>query len=201
MSKVFIKPYQDYELTGKDFAAVKNSDMRRILMSPDNRNSISLIELRDGCLCITNNNKIPFGFSVSRGQKVLAVVACCGHESMVKINSNWRLSKKGIENREIHTNPDLIMSQTLNIDIGGTIGFGRIDLKVDDSGYAACIFSKKDLLFMKMNGNHTFPRLEGFVEGEVERLLEDPAREERVGRKFFQKWALETGFGRESFNH
>lgn len=62
------------------------------------------------------------------------------------------------------------MSNTLNIDIG-SIGLGRVDLKIGESGHAACIFSNKDLVSVKMNGNHTVPRLEGFIESEVQRVL------------------------------
>lgn len=146
--------------------------MRRVVFTPDNTHSLSICELRDGCLLVLNQAKIPFNFTISRNHKVVATVNCVGSDAVLKINTNWRLSLDGIQNREIHTNPDLVMSPNLNIEIGG-LGLGRIDLKVDDTGFAACAFSNKELLMVKMNGNHTFPRLEGFIDNEVKRTLVD----------------------------
>lgn len=135
------------------------------MFSPDSKHCISINQLPDGCLCIANNGKVPYAFTVSRERKVLANVTFNGNDSVLKINTNWRLTANGIENREIHSNPDLILSPLLNIDIGSN-GLGRLDLKVDESGYGACVFSAKDLLFIKMNGNHTFPRVESSIRSE-----------------------------------
>lgn len=173
MSKVYIHPYSEYTVSGHDFGNLSSTEMRRVVMSPDNIHSLSLVELRDGCLLITNNSKIDFEFSISRNCKPLMMVTCKGSEPALLINTNWRLDKEGVMNREIHTNPDLKKAQTLNIDIGrGATGVGRIDLKIDESGFGGCVFSNTELLFIKMNGNHTVPRLEGFIENEIQREIE-----------------------------
>lgn len=75
-------------------------------------------------------------------------------------------------NTEIHTNPDLIASKNLNIDIDVS-GIGRVDLKIEKSGCAACVFSKNELLFVRLNGNRVIPRLEGFIDNETHRRLDD----------------------------
>lgn len=187
MSRIYIKPYAAYEITGKDFGTISSANVRRTVLSPDNKHSVSIIELRDGCLCISNNSQVPFDFSISRNKKVVATVKYPGNQPVLRINSNWLLKSTGIENREIHTNPDLIASHTMNIDIDAH-GLGRIDLKVDESGYAACVFSNKELLFVKMNGNHTFPRLEGFLNAEVKKTIDEPAYQKLVGKRFFENW-------------
>lgn len=171
MAKVYIKPYGSYEISGKDFPIVLSANMRRFVFSPNNHHSLSVCELRDGCLLISNNSRTPFSFSISRNQKVLAVINYVAtNDGALNINTNWRLSINGLENFFIHSNPDLIPSADMNMEIAGD-GLARIDLKMDESGYAACAFSKKELLFVKFNGNHTFPRLEGFVEAEVQRQV------------------------------
>lgn len=40
---------------------------------------------------------------------------------------------------------------------------------MDESGFAACIFSDVQLMFIRMNGNHVYPRLQEFVRRECER--------------------------------
>lgn len=171
MTRVYVKTYSNFEITGNDFGVVSSENMHRIMFSPDGTHCLWLYQLPDGCLCIANNGDIQFGFTVSRGRKVVATVTCAANGSALKINTNWRLTNNGIENREIHTNPDLVTSSVLNIDIGST-GIGRLDLKDNNSGYAACIFSVKELLFVKMNGNHSFPRLESCVRSEAVKLCE-----------------------------
>lgn len=167
---------------------VTNQNMRRLVLSPDQMHSMSIIKLRDGCLCIGNNNKVPFGFSITRNKMPLAVVQY--DADALKINTNWRVSQNGVENREIHTNPNLVVSTKLNFEIGGN-GLGRLDLKIDDSGYAACVFATKELLFIKMNGNRTVPRLEGFMATELNKMVgnlesENSGAFERLGKKWFQ---------------
>lgn len=168
MSKVYVKPYHDYTISGNDFASVHSVAMRRIVFSPNRKDAVSVAELNDGCLLISNKNKVPFEFTISRENKVIAVIRSCGNDQSVNINTNWRLTGSGVENRQINTNPDLVRSLIMNIDVQCE-GIGRIDLKVDDSGYAACVFSR-ELLFVRMNGNHAVPRLMGFIENEKERM-------------------------------
>lgn len=35
------------------------------VLSPDNRHTIAITEMRDGCLCINNEEGIPFEFTIS----------------------------------------------------------------------------------------------------------------------------------------
>lgn len=191
MAKIYVKPYADYTISGNDFAMVRSDAMRRIVFSPDRKNAISITELRDGCLMINNENQVPFEFSISRLPKIIAVVKYNGNDSLLNINTNWRLKESGVENREIHTNPDLIRSPHINIDVRCN-GIGRIDLKIDESGYAACVFSR-ELLFVRMNGNHSVPRLLGFIENEKEQIKREHVAElPAIGKAFFQKWFFES---------
>lgn len=188
MAKIFVKMYSSYIVSGKDFGVVPSDKMRRLLFSPDDIHSASIVELKgDGCLCISIPSRTPFDFSISRNGKVLANVAYRGQSSL-HINSNWRLTESGVSNREIHTNPDLRVSKTLNFEIEGE-GIDRIDLKIDQSGHAACVFTKNELLFMRMNGNHCVPRLEGFIGNQVEQAKKES------GKRFFAKWVEEHEWG------
>lgn len=189
MSKVYIKPYSAYTVSGKDFASVTSTNMRRIVFTADDLHCLHMTELRDGCLMISNSKNVEFDLSISRKGKVFAIVKYVG--GALKINTNWRLTKTGIENREIHTNPDLVISNTMNLDFD-TIGIGRVDLKVDDSGYCACAFSGKELLFVRMNGHHSVPRLEAFIHDEMVRSLESDVQfKEQFGKQYFEKWLMD----------
>lgn len=170
MSKLYIKPYGSFVLTGRDFPTTESQMMRRILFSPDNIHSVSVVSLRDGTLLFTNQSKIRFEMSLSRNGKVLAVLKLRPDLNEVIINTNWRLTENGVKNREIHGNPDLIISKNINIDLQMD-GIGRIDLKVNDSGFASCVFSAKELLFVRMNGPSVFPHLFGLIEAEAQRNL------------------------------
>lgn len=65
-------------------------------------------------------------------------------------------------------------------------GIGRVDLKIDNSGCAACVFSHSELLMVRMNGNRFVPKLEGFIEFEKTRRLQ--AVKDDVGKKYFKEW-------------
>lgn len=75
---------------------------------------------------------------------------------------------------------------------------GRIAMKIENGGFAACVFSR-ELLFVRMNGNHAVPRLLGFIENEAVRLAENlPVKMEQkrvIGLEFFQEWTERTEWG------
>lgn len=146
----------------------------------------SITEMRDGCLCIKNDSKAAFNFTISRNRKLIAMVEYTGDDHLL-VNTNWRINSRGVQNREIHTNPDLNRSQNLHIDVRMEAGIGRIDLKVDESGCAACVFSNNELLFVRMNGNRVVPKLEGFIEQEIYRRVAKV--KDDIGRKYLLDWA------------
>lgn len=193
---VYVKTYSDYEISGKDFGTVRNEAMRRILFTPDNVHSISIVVLRDGTLGIFNEGRVPFDFTISREKKIIAVVKFDADASALKINSNYRLTQTQLENREINTNPDLIRSANLNINLVNINGIGRIDLKIGESGNAACVLSDKELLFIRMNGHHSVPRLQAFMDKLVpSAALNSPEVKNMVGRQFFREWCEIHGWG------
>lgn len=195
MSRIYVKPYSDYIVSGEDFQSVSSKKMRRIVFSPNNTNSIIVNELRDGCLLITNERRIPFQFSISSEAKTLATVDYSRTESALFINSNWKLNSKGVFNQNENSDEELNSSPQLNFDFKLN-GIGRIDLKIDESGFAACIFSNSELLFVRMNGNYSVPRLLGFIRNEAEHLLmDDTNAKKQIGTKFFQKWVGITKWG------
>lgn len=201
MAKVYLKPYSEYEISGRDFVTVRSTNMRRIVFTPDYAHSIHVTELSDGCLGIFNETRTPFEFTVSRERKVIAYVKYNGAESAIRINSNYRLTQTGVENQEIHQNPDLVKSPILNIDMVNFDGLGRFNLKVEESGYAACVFTERDLLFVRMNGHHSVPRLLTFIENRLERLVASPdianwispEIKDMIFRQLFRTW-FETEF-------
>lgn len=171
MSRIYLQTYGPFELRGKDFGVVesKNDNKRRILFSPDDKHSISLNFLRDGLLLFSNESKTAFQFSVARNSRLMAMVKFeYAEKGKLYVNNNFSISKIGVTNKEIHTNPNLSVSNIFHIDVSGD-GIGRIDLKVDESGFAACIFSDIQLLFVRMNGNHVVQRLDEFVQRECDR--------------------------------
>lgn len=167
MAKIYVKLYDPFTISGLDFAPINSNAMRRIVFSPDGRSSISISQLPDGCLLLSNEGECPaFSFSISREQKVVAVVrfaTYAGYGQSLCVNTNWLLYENGVKNIEIKTNPDLVRSTCLHIDIQVTDDIGRANLKIGKSGFAAMVFSK-ELYFMKMNGHHTVPRLLGYID-------------------------------------
>lgn len=103
MTKIYVKPYGPFSINGADFPPVDagGAAMRRILFSPDGLHSISVAGLPDDSLLIKNESKAAFNFSLSRKNKVLAVVSYNQNGSSLRVNSNWRISKIGVENREM----------------------------------------------------------------------------------------------------
>lgn len=192
MSKVYVKPYTPFKITGKDFAALQSDSMRRVVFSPDDAHSISVATLQD-TLLLTNESKTKFEFTISRNRRILAVVKTRWQDDhgLLQINTNWKVSHDGVINREIHTNPNLVMSPNFNIDLEGD-GIIRLDLKVDNSGFACCSFSEKDLLFVRMNGNHTFPKL---LVAAKEEVNANEHQKNEIGRRFFAKWAITHEWG------
>lgn len=203
MSKVWIKPYGDFVLTGQDFPPTENNAMRRLVFSPDNVHSVTVMALEDGTLLLTNDSQLQFEITLSRNGKVMAVVKLRPDLSEAMINTNWRLTQNGVKNREIHGNPDLIFSKNLNIDLRSVDGIGQMGIKVDNSGLACCVFSTKELLFVRMNGSQVVPQLTGFIEAETERtqptlndLIEaNPAIRKQIGKEFFEKWVVRHEWG------
>lgn len=179
MSKVYVKIYNDFKVAGRDFLSMDGTTLRRILLSPDGKHSISLAPLRDGTLLFTNETKVPFEFSVTQNGRVLAVVK---YESPGKllINSNWKLEGSRVVNREIHTNPELKFCDQVNFELNGDgdgSGLLRIDMKLDESGFAAALFSNRDLIFVRMNGNHAVPRLLGLMETKIQTAKQESKQE------------------------
>lgn len=202
MSKLYIKPYGAFVLTSNDFPEIEEQVVRRLVFTPDNLHSVSVAFLRDGTLLITNENKIPFEISISRNQEVMTVLKYQPEFEQVLINSIWRLTKNGVDSREGSETPDLIFSPNLNVDLRGD-GIGRIDVKVDKSGFACCLFSSKELLFVRMNGHHVVPRFTEFINDEARKLQPtigelldaNPGIRKQIGEKFFEEWTKTHEWG------
>lgn len=167
MSKLYVKMYSHYTVAGQDFGTEDPENIRRTVFSPDNVHSISMVRLRDGALLFTNEAMVSFDFTISRGRRVLAVLKCRPKSSSIAINNNWRVQGDVVENCAIHENPDLHMSPHLNINIPDNQSITRVDVKMDDGSFACLMFSEKDLLFVRMNGNHVHPRLLDVIEEEI----------------------------------
>lgn len=160
--KIFVKPYSPSVLSGPDFPQTATTNLRRLVFSPDNAHSVSVVALRDGALLLTNEKEVEFDFSITRNNRVVAVVRYRKHATSLIINNNWLLTQDGIENRAINENPDLIHSDNLNIEIPG-YDILRVDFKVHESSIACAVFNDRDLLFVRMNGHHVYPRLTDYI--------------------------------------
>lgn len=197
MSKLYVKMYSEYTVSGQDFATVTNADVRRLVFSPDSVHSVSMVTLRDGTLLFTNQGMVAFDLTISRGRRVLAVLKYKPQSSFLEINNNWRVQGEVVENCAIHENPDLHISPHLNINIWGQ-SILRVDVKVDDSTFACLVFTEKDLLFVRMNGNHAHPRLVDVISEEVNkatsfesviRILDSKEElKKRVWKRLFSGW-------------
>lgn len=115
MVKVYIKVYGKYTINGKDFQQVKSGSMRRILFSPDNVHSFSVTEMKDGCLCLTNTSNIPFEFSLSRNGKLIALVKCDGVKQQLLVNTNWRITQNGVENKVYFKKSCIKIEKSFNV--------------------------------------------------------------------------------------
>lgn len=166
MSRVYIKFYDPVKISSRDFLEMNDKTVRRTIFSPDNKHSVALSPLRDGTLLFVNEGDIKFEWTITRNGRTLANFKYSAGK--ILINSNWKLNETGVENREIHYNPDIKYCDQLNFEISGD-GLLRVDVKVNESGFAAATFSNRDLIFVRMNGNHAFPRLLGLIQGEKQK--------------------------------
>lgn len=199
--KLYIKPYGRAVLSGTDFQNVSIAQMRRIVFSPNGIHSISVVQLRDGTLLITNERQVEFDFSISRNHRVVAVVRYRKNATSLIINNNWLITQEGVENRTVSENPDLIFSQNLNIDVTCGEELMRVDMKVHESGVACGVFTDRDLLFVRMNGNHVMPRISEFIKQSVEREISrlPPLSEAQVSEFLEQNPDVATVIGKRFF--
>lgn len=181
MAKVFVKLYDSYTIRGSDFGEIADNGIRSFLFSPDRKHALILSKLPDGCLLIKNEGNAQYDFSITRDNSVIANVHV--KNGVLLINSNWKVTEEGVINREIHTNPDLFRSTSLNFNVN-VDGMARVDVKVNASGYAAMVFSR-ELLFVRMNGNRAVPRLMGFIQNEKDAHLRNMKK--AVGKAYFRK--------------
>lgn len=194
MSKVYVKLYDDYRLSGADFDLVDSDTLRRLVFSPDNIHCVSVVPLSDGTLLLTNEAKVAFEITISRERKVLAVIKYRQNTPNLCFNTNWMLNKDGVTNREIYANPDLNLSKMLNIEVQAKEDIIRADFKIENSGFACGVFSRKDLLFMRMNGNHAMPRLMDIVNATPTEekvtgfLVDNHSFRDKIGKTFFKAW-------------
>lgn len=158
MTKIYVKLYSDFVITGSVFMRTRNTELQRIVFSPDNKHSVSVVCLKNGTLLFTNEANMTFDFSISRNRRPLAVVVYRANATSLAINNNWLLTDDGVRNWTINQNPDLAYSENMNIDFNGT-ALARIDFKINESSVAGAFFTERDLLFVPMNGNHVYPRL------------------------------------------
>lgn len=179
MSKLYLQTYEGFTISGRDFPMVDSEkDPHKTIFSPNGINSVSLNFLQNDMVLFANEGFVPFEFSISRNKKMMANVKCIVEGPELLINNNWRIGKDGIKNREVHTSPTFVKSNMVHFDFRGN-GTGRVDMKIGESGFAACFFTDAQLLFLRMNGNHAAPRLEEFIQRESLRL---PVSQEQVER-------------------
>lgn len=117
MSKLYVKLYGAYTVSGQDFQTQTCDAIRRTVFSPDNVHSVSMVSLRDGTLLFTNEGQISFDVTIARGRRVLAVLKYWPKSSYLAINNNWRIQGDTVENTTIHENLDLIASPHVNIEL------------------------------------------------------------------------------------
>lgn len=174
-----------------------------------------LLKLDDKTLFFSNGSKTEFSFTIGRLGKILAVFTYA--RDTIFINNNWKVGLDGVHNRCIDRNPDLIKSKILHIEIAFD-GIGRVDVKIGGSANAAAIFTEKDLLFVRMNGHHVFPRINELVEQQAQKIqrdmnqplliqAEDVLRyindhpefknslQKEFGKKYFEKWTQDHEWG------
>lgn len=198
MSKLYVKLYGEFKLSGQDFITQTNNDVRRTVFSPDNKHSVSMVRLRDGTFLFTNEAMVAFNLTISRGWRVLAVLKYLPKTSQVSINNNWRIQGDMVENFAIHENPDLHMSPHVNFYLPAQQNIDRVDIKIDDGSFACLVFAEKDLLFVRMNGNHAHPRLMDVIQDEVQKatsfenissvIEENGDMKKKIWKTLFQNW-------------
>lgn len=203
--KIYVTPYAPYEINGSDFMPTPGTALRRILFSPDNIHSVSIVALRgDGAILLNNEANIDFEFSISRNRRVLAVMRYKRNTGNLLINNNWLVTQEDVRNRAISENPNLVFSKCLNIEIGGN-SLTRVDFKINESPVACGVFTDRDLLFVRMNGHHVYPRITEHILQETHRLYkneaqliefleQNPGFLRRIGRLFFQKLMAATSW-------
>lgn len=163
--KVFIKPYSLIAISGSDLG-VKENIKRRITFSPDDIHSL-FIDNNGEDLIISNNSDVNFEFTISRGNRTMAIVEYKPSIGLV-VNSQWRIKNNLVRNRVAPEFPEIQKSRILNFEID-VIGTGRVDLKHDREEYAALLFDHRKLYSVRFNGDYAIKHFDLFIERERDR--------------------------------
>lgn len=99
MVVVYAKVYSEYTLQSRNLGMVQSDNVRRLVFPPDNRHSIILTKMKDGCLCFTNDSNIPFAFTLSRDNTMIARITYNDVAPRLFINTQWILDQEQVINK------------------------------------------------------------------------------------------------------
>lgn len=146
---------------------------RRLTFSPYNVHPIFINNLGDNVFMFTNNNEIDFEFTVSRENKVMALVEF--KRCAIYFNKQWRLKANVLANRFMDAPSDIVPSNILNFEIG-TFGSGRFDVKFDKKEFVALLCTHRNLYSVRFNGDYAIKRFRDYIDREDERRPLDIVR-------------------------
>lgn len=121
----------------------------------------------------TNNNEIDFEFTVSREDKVMALVEF--KRNAIYFNKQWRLKANVLANLFMDAPPDIVPSDILNFEIG-TFGSGRFDVKFDKKEFVALLCTHRNLYSVRFNCDNAIKRFREYIDREDERRPLDIVR-------------------------
>lgn len=164
-TKLYVKLYGHFELSSSDFGTVDNV-RHRLTFSPDNVHSVFVNGVGENILMFTNNAGIQFEFTISRGNKVMAIIEL--QPNGIYLNKQWRLTGNVLTNRHLNNTINVQPSRMLNFEIG-TAGKGRFDIKFDKMEFAALLFNHRKLYSTRFNGDYAVKRFDDFISRENDR--------------------------------
>lgn len=146
----------------------------RLTSSPDDIHSVSIQNMGDNSLLITNNANVTFEFTITGGMVPMAIVKY-SHKNGIIVNKQWRILQNEMKNRELDFETIKEASKYLNFEIG-TTGNGRFDNKYDKKEYVALFFGDRKLYMCRYSGDYAMKHFEEFVDREYDRRLLDIVR-------------------------
>lgn len=161
MSRVRFQLFGRNQLTGRDFVAFEEGEIRTLNTSPDEQHLIRIVSTESGSVILDNLSNIPFDFTVSGFvNSDVHVYARCQYvpgTQSIRVNNNWSITVEGATNIMIGGHDPNVVSPFLNVRFhSNNFRFnrmGRLDVTINDQATSSMFFERTELLFISLEGN------------------------------------------------
>lgn len=164
MTRLQIQTYGKVRVFFRRLNAFNVGEIRSFYASPDDGCALLIESRADHLLQIDNSNNIDFDFAIEADNRRLASIQYA--RGIISINGNWLIREDSVENQAIREETELLPSTFMTIELNNfnAVKNSRLDLRLNGGHFAALVFSRNELLFVRFNGIYVFGRLNSFFD-------------------------------------